>query len=88
MLAISTDFVATLAHWSKELGAEFPLLSDHDRKVSELYGVLNAGMGISNRTTFVIDMQGKIAMIQEGNNAIDPTKADEACSRLSHKTSK
>ncbi len=85
MLAISTDFVATLSHWSKELGAEFPLLSDHDRKVSELYGVLNPAMGIANRTTFVVDMQGKIAMIEEGNDAIDPTKADEACSRLNHK---
>lgn len=85
MLAISTDFVATLSHWSKELGAEFPLLSDHDRKVSEMYGVLNPTMGIANRTTFVIDMQGKIAMIQQGQEATDPTKADEACSRLNHK---
>ena len=85
MLAISTDFVATLSHRSKELGAEFPMLSDHDRKISELYGVLNSAMGIANRTTFVVDIEGKIAMIQEGNDAIDPTKADEACSRLSHK---
>lgn len=85
MLAISTDFVATLSHWSKELGAEFPMVSDHDRKVSELYGVLNPAMGIANRTTFVVDMQGKIAMIQEGTDAVDPTKADEACSRLGHK---
>ena len=85
MLAISTDFVATLSHWSKELGAEFPLVSDHDRKIAEQYGVLNTAMGIANRTTFVVDMDGKIAMIEEGNSAIDPFKADEACSRLSHK---
>jgi peroxiredoxin len=85
VLAISTDFVATLSHWSKELGAEFPLLSDHDRKISEQYGVLNAAVGISNRTTFVIDMDGKIAMVEEGPAAVDPFKADEACSRLSHK---
>ena len=85
MLAISTDFVATLSHWSKELGADFPLLSDHDRKISEQYGVLNTAMGIANRTTFVVGMDGKIAMIEEGNSAIDPFKADEACSRLSHK---
>ena len=85
MLAISTDFVATLSHWSKELSADFPLLSDHDRKVAELYGVLNPAMGIANRTTFVIGMDGKIAMIEEGNSAVDPFKADEACSRLAHK---
>jgi peroxiredoxin len=85
VLAISTDFVATLSHWSKELGAEFPMLSDHDRKVSELYGVLNKEMGIANRTTFVIDTEGKIATIIVNRDALDPTKADEACSRLAHK---
>ena len=84
-MAISTDFVATLSHWQKELGAEFPLLSDHDRKVVEQYGVLIPQLGIANRTTFVIDMDGKIAMLEEGNSAIDPSGADEACSRLAHK---
>lgn len=64
------------------------MLSDHDRKVSELYGVLNAAAGVSNRTTFVIDTEGKIAMIEEGPSAIDTLKADEACSRLSHKAPK
>jgi len=28
-LAISTDFIATLNHWSKELNAEYPMLSDY-----------------------------------------------------------
>lgn len=75
----------TLAHWAKELGAEFPLVSDHDRKISELYGVLNPQAGMANRTTFVIDMDGKIAYIEEGGSAIDVTGADTACSRLAHK---
>jgi len=81
---MSTDAAPTLGHWAKELGAEFPLLSDHDRKITALYGVLAAN-GYANRTTFVIDMDGKIAFIQEGNDAVDPTAADEACSRLAHK---
>ena len=81
---MSTDAAPTLQHWAKELGAEFPLLSDHDRKISAEYGVL-AQNGYANRTTFVIDMEGKIAFIQEGNDAVDPTAADEACSRLAHK---
>jgi len=82
---MSTDAVFTLQHWAKELGAEFPLLSDHDRKISELYGVLNPQAGMANRTTFVIDMAGKIAYIEEGGSAIDVTGADTACSRLSHR---
>ena len=82
---MSTDSVFTLAHWAKELGAEFPLLSDHDRKISALYGVLIPEAGMANRTTFVIDMEGKIAYIEEGASAIDVSGADLACSRLSHK---
>jgi peroxiredoxin Q/BCP len=85
VLAISTDFIATLAHWSKELNASYPLLSDHDRKVAELYGVLIPARGIANRATFVIDLDGKIAEIQEGSAAIDPAGAETACSRLKKK---
>lgn len=82
MLAISTDFTPTLAHWAKELNATYPLLSDHDRKLSETYGVLIPAMGIANRATFVIDLDGKIAEIVEGNAALDPSGAETACSRL------
>jgi len=32
----------------------------------------------------VIDMDGKIAYIEEGSAAIDPSGADTACSRLAH----
>jgi len=86
VLAISTDFIPTLTHWAKELNAAYPLLSDHDRKLSELYGVLLPQMGIANRATFVVDMDGKIAEIVEGSSAIDPTVAETACSRLKKKT--
>lgn len=87
VLAISTDFTATLKHWKEtELKAEFPMLSDHMRKVAEQYGILIAQMGIANRATFIVDVDGKIASIEEGNTAIDPMGAETACSRLKHKT--
>ena len=85
MIAISTDFTPTLAHWAKELNATYPFISDHDRKISELYGVLIPQMGVANRATFVIDMDGKIASIEEGSAAIDPSGAETACSRLHKK---
>jgi thioredoxin-dependent peroxiredoxin len=85
VLAISTDFTPTLAHWKKELNADFPMLSDHMRKVSELYGVLIPAMGIANRTTFVVDTDGKIVNIDEGSAALDPTGAETACSRIKKK---
>ena len=88
VLAISTDFGATLKHWKEtELKAEFPMLSDHMRKVSEQYGILIPQMGIANRATFIVDTDGKIASIEEGSVAIDPSGAETACSRLKHKTS-
>ena len=55
------------------------------RKVSELYGVLMPQVGLASRATFVIDKDGKIANIEEGNGAIDTAGADLACSRLAHK---
>jgi peroxiredoxin len=50
------------------------------------YGVLLPDLGMANRSTFVVDKQGKIVHIEEGNGAIDPSGADLACSRLAHKT--
>ena len=85
-MAISTDFTPTLAHWKKELNVTYPVLSDHMRKVSESYGILIKDLGVANRVTFVVDKDGKIANIEEGSVAIDPTGADTACSRLAHKT--
>src|SRR5260370_823061 len=86
--AISTDSAFTLKHWrDTELKAEFPMLSDHMRKVSEQYGILIQQVGMANRATFVIDTDGKIASIEEGNIAVDPTGAETACSRMKHKTS-
>lgn len=84
VLAVSTDFIATLTHWSKELNATYPLLSDHERTTAKAYGVLNEQYGIANRSTFLIDLDGKIAHIEEGNSAMDPTGAETACKRVKH----
>jgi len=82
VLGISVDSNPANSHWAKELGVTFPILSDFLRKVSTDYGVLNAERGLANRTTFVVDKQGKIAHIEEGKGAIDPTGAEQACRRL------
>ena len=84
VVAISTDFIATLNHWSKEMDANFPFLSDHARQITKMYGVLNEGAGIANRTSFVVDMTGKIVDITEDRQAVDISGALAACSRLKH----
>jgi peroxiredoxin len=87
VLGISTDNLPTLSHWaSEELKLTFPLASDFaKRSVAEAYGVLNKEAGIANRTTFVIDAEGKIQHIDEGSAALDPEGAAAVCSRLKKK---
>jgi alkyl hydroperoxide reductase subunit AhpC len=53
--------------------------------VAKAYGVLIEPAGMANRSTFVVDKEGKIAYIEEGSSAIDPTGAETACSRTAHK---
>ncbi len=85
VIGISTDNLPTLRHWAEEhLKTTFPLASDFMRKVSASYGVLN-DRGMASRTTFVIDMEGKIQHIDFDAGAIDPTGAVTACSRVQKK---
>ncbi len=68
--------------FAKQLNLTFPLLSDIGGKVSREYGILNDQFEFANRTTFVIDKEGKIQHIVEGGGAVDPTSAVEACVKL------
>jgi peroxiredoxin Q/BCP len=58
VLGISPDDIETHQKFSKELGLQFPLIADTDRKIQTLYR--------QGRVTFVIDWQGVIRFIQEG----------------------
>jgi peroxiredoxin len=69
------------------VNASFPLLSDFaKRQVATAYGVLVPEAGVANRSTFVVDKEGKIVKIEEGSVALDPSGAETACSRLAHKS--
>ncbi len=86
VFGISTDNVPSLGVFAKQVGATFPMISDFaKREVSKAYGVLMPERGIANRATFVIDMEGKIAHIEEGSSAVDISGANMACSRLKKK---
>jgi thioredoxin-dependent peroxiredoxin len=85
VVGISTDDLDTLKRWSTELKTVFPLLSDANRKVSGQYGVLAGVLGFANRTTFVIDTEGRIQHIEEGSAALDPTGAATVCKRMAKK---
>ena len=87
VFGISTDNTFSQKEFATKVNASFPLLSDFaKRQVATAYGVLITELGMANRSTFVIDKEGKIVKIEEGNSAIDPTGAETACSRLAHKS--
>lgn len=87
VIGISTDNIPSLAVWQKEmLKVDAPLGSDFaTRKTAEAYGVLMKDRGMANRATFVVDRDGKITHIEEGNAAVDITGAVNACSRMKGK---
>src|SRR5439155_17571525 len=86
VFGISTDNTPSQKEFAAKTNASFPLLSDFaKREVSTAYGVLIQAAGVANRATFVVDKEGKIAYIEEGSTAIDPTGAETAGSRTSHK---
>jgi len=86
VFGISGDNTPSQKEFAKQLNVAFPILSDFaQRKVMADYGVLLPNLGMANRTTFVIDADGKIVHIEEGTGAIDPSGAEMACSRLAHK---
>jgi peroxiredoxin len=86
VFGISEDNIPSQSEFAKQLHLQFPLLSDFaKREVAREYGVLVPERGYANRATFVVDREGKIAHIEEGTSALDPTGAETACSRMAHR---
>ena len=85
VFGVSVDSIPANRRFAQDIGVTFPLLSDFKRTVVRDYGIFNEEQGFGNRATFVIDKNGIIQHIDEGNVAIDPTSAAEACNVLTHK---
>jgi len=71
--------------FAEDIAVTFPLLSDWKRTTVKDYGLFNETTGYGARATFVIDKEGVIQKIEEGNVAIDPSGAYQACSVLDRK---
>jgi len=74
VLAISVDSPQTLAKFKEDQKLNFPLLSDFNKTVSEKYGCLYETFvmemkGVSKRSAFVIDKDGKIQYAEVLENA-------------------
>ena len=62
VLGISVDPKKAIKKFIADYKLNFPLLSDHAKKVSKEYGVLMDN-GMDKRVTFIIDKKGNIAKI-------------------------
>lgn len=76
VLGISVDSLFSLDKFKQEQNLNFPLLSDFNKEASTAYGSLYAdfvlGMkGVSKRSAFVIDENGKIAYAEVLESAGD-----------------
>ncbi|MFK8057819.1 MAG: redoxin domain-containing protein [Saprospiraceae bacterium] len=75
VLAISVDSPFTLAQFKEKENLNFPLLSDFNKSATKDYGVFYEdffGMhGVSKRSAFVVDAEGKIAYAEVLESAGD-----------------
>jgi peroxiredoxin len=82
IFGLSVDSIWANMAFAKQIGAEFPILSDWKKEVARKYGILDEQNGVARRTTFVVDTNGVVQHIDQGSAALDPAGAVGACSRL------
>ena len=91
VFGISIDSPAANNAFAEKIGVTFPLLSDMNRKMLKTYGILK-GYNVQDETyewalraNIVIDKQGIIQLIDEGDSAVDPNTALTMCTTLHKK---
>ena len=88
VFGVSMDSPAANAAFAEQNRLHFPLLSDMNRKMLKTYGILktynveNEDYQWALRANIVIDKQGIIRLVDEGDNAVDPNTALTLCTTL------
>ena len=94
VLGISIDSPAANAAFAKQIAVTFPLLSDMNHKVLTAYGILKPydvqgdKYEWAQRTTIVVDKEGKIQHVEQGDGAVNPNNAVAICTDLHKPKSK
>jgi peroxiredoxin Q/BCP len=63
IVGVSLDSVQSHDKFARKYELLFPLISDKDKRISSAYGVLRDIGLTTNRVTFIIDKNGKIAKV-------------------------
>jgi peroxiredoxin Q/BCP len=74
IVGVSVDTPDSHKDFCAKQGLHFKLLADTDKKVSEAYDSLMMIVHFSNRNTFLVDPNGKIAKVWKG---VSPEKHSE-----------
>ena len=88
VFGVSLDSPAANAAFAEQNNLHFPLLSDMNHKMLTSYGILknytveNENYQWALRANIVIDKQGVIRLIDEGDDAVDPNTALTLCTTL------
>lgn len=85
------DSPAANAAFAKQIDIKFPLLSDMNKRMLKAYGILK-GYDVeketyqwAQRANIVIDKQGIVQHIEEGDSAVNPNNALTVCTDLHKK---
>jgi peroxiredoxin Q/BCP len=93
VFGVSLDSPAANAAFAEQNGLHFPLLSDMNHKMLTSYGILKTysiekeDYQWALRANIVIDKQGIIRLIDEGDSAVDPNSALTLCTTLQKQAS-
>lgn len=68
---VSVDPLQKNKEFAEKEQANFPMLSDEDKKVADAYGVLNPNTGLARRWWFFIGPDGKILHIETASHTAD-----------------
>jgi|SRR4051812_31396422 peroxiredoxin len=82
VVGVSMDSPFANKKFADEVGATFPIASDwfNEGKVTkEIFGIYNEKYKAARRVNYLIGKDGKVIEIQDGNEAVDPTKLVDAC---------
>ena len=63
IVGVSLDSIQSHDKFTAKYSLPFPLISDKDKRIATAYGVLRETGVSTNRVTFIIDKNGKIAKI-------------------------
>ena len=88
VIAVSTDTQKTQGEFKASLKAPYAFVGDDDAVLVKKYDVKMPILPLAKRVTFVVGPGLKVLSKQEGNDALEPAGAVQACSLIASQSLK